>query len=826
VNPYGRFDDERREYVIDRPDTPLPWFNYLGMEEFFGLISNCGGGYSFYRDAKLRRLTRYRYNNVPLDGNGRYLYIKDGDTVWNPTWKPTRTPLDRYECRHGLGRTTITGEKDGIEVSVRYFVPPGETLEVWDVTVRNRTEVRKSLQLFSFVEWCLWDAQDDATNFQRNFSTGQVEVEAQTVFHVTEYRERRSHFAYFHCSAPVAGTDSSRDAFVALHNGLEMPEAVRLGRCTGSIAHGWQPIGAHQLDLDLQAGETRRFHFLLGYAENAEAEKWESPGVANKAPFRATVARLATSDQIDQAAERLAKAWDALLSIFHAQVPNPHVQRMATVWNQYQCMVTLNLSRSASGFESGIGRGMGYRDSNQDLLGVVHLQPERSRQRILDLAATQLSDGTCFHQYQPLTKKGNADIGGGFNDDPLWLPLSVYAYLAETGDFSILDAPCGYADREDGSSTLMDHLELSMAYTRRNRGPHGLPLIGHADWNDCLNLNCFSTTPGESFQLAGDVEGSVAESVMIAGLYCAACRRMEEIYAHLGARDKASQARQDWREMKAAVDAHGWDGDWFLRAYDAAGNKVGSRECEEGRIFIESQGWCVLGGIGMEDGRALRALDSVAAHLATPNGIVLQQPAFSTYHVELGEVTSYPPGYKENAGIFTHNNTWIQIAETMLGRGDRAMDYYLSICPSTKESQIDVYRCEPYVYSQMTAGPDASTPGEAKNSWLTGTAAWSFVAVSQAILGVQPTLEGLRLDPCIPSTWTGFQVTRRYRGKEYRIEVRNPEGISRGVARMEVDGAPVSGGLVPLGLGGEVVQVVVNLGKTSSVPGPKVQDEP
>ncbi len=812
MNPYGSFDDARREYVITRPDTPLPWFNYLGMEEFFGLISNCGGGYTFYRDAKLRRLTRYRYNNVPLDSNGRYLYIKDGDTVWNPTWKPTRTPLDRYECRHGLGTSRITGEKDGLEVSVRFFVPPGETIEVWDVTVRNLSGSDKSIQMFSFVEWCLWDAQDDATNFQRNFSTGQVEVEGASLFHVTEYRERRNHYAYFHCSAPVSGTDTSRDSFVGLHEGLEMPRAVREGRCSGSVAHGWQPIGAHQIDLQLEPGESRRLHFLLGYAENADAEKWESPGVVNKAPFRAALSRLATPDQVDAAAARLAETWNDLLGIYQVEVPDAHVQRMVNTWNQLQCMVTLNLSRSASGFESGIGRGMGYRDSNQDLLGVVHLQPERSRQRILDLAATQLSDGTCFHQYQPLTKKGNADIGGGFNDDPLWLPLSVYAYLAETGDTSILSAPCGYADVAEGSSTLMDHLELSMDYTRRNRGPHGLPLIGHADWNDCLNLNCFSTTPGESFQLAGDVEGSIAESVMIAGLYCAACRRMEEIYRLQGDASKADQMVSDWQEMKSAVDAHGWDGEWFLRAYDAFGNKVGSQSCEEGKIFIESQGWGVLGGVGLDDGRARRALDSVAEHLATDNGIVLQQPAFSTYHVELGEVTSYPPGYKENAGIFTHNNTWIQVAETILGRGDRAMDYYLSICPSAKESQIDVYRCEPYVYSQMTAGPDAPTPGEAKNAWLTGTAAWSFVAISQAILGVQPTLSGLRLDPCIPPDWPSFRVTRRYRGTEYRIEVRNPNGVSKGVAGLEIDGRVCAGQVVPFGDDGAAMEVVVTLG--------------
>ncbi|MEI6339015.1 MAG: glycosyl transferase, partial [Verrucomicrobiota bacterium] len=729
MNKYGYFDDAAREYVITRPDTPLPWINYLGCEEFFGIISNTAGGYCFDRDARLRRLTRYRYNNVPLDANGRYLYIKDGDTIWNPGWKPSRTALDRYECRHGTGYTQITGEKDGIEVRVKYFVPLGEKLEVWDVRVRNRTGRKKSISLWGFVEWCLWDAMDDMTNFQRNYSIGQVEVEKNAIFHVTEYRERRDHFAYFALfGAKAAGFDVSRDRFVGVHNGLDRPDAVAAGKCTNTLALGWAPVGAHQIDLTLAPHGEKRFHFLLGYAENPAKKKFEKPFVANKAPFRKVAARLATAKDVDAAFARLQSHWNDLLSIYHVEIDDPHVSRMVNVWNQYQCMTTLNLSRSASYYESGIGRGMGYRDSNQDLLGVVHLQPERSRERLLDIAATQCSDGSCYHQYQPLTKKGNTAVGSGFNDDPLWLPLSVAAYLNETGDTDILNEKIGYADKnnKDGA-TLMDHLEISIASTLRQRGPHGLPLIGHADWNDCLNLNCFSTTPGESFQLAGDVDGpqaKVAESVMIAGLFCSAAECLAGIHTQIGEKKKASALLAKRRAMQSVIDKHGWDGKWFLRAYDALGKPVGSYRCKEGKIFIESQGWGILGGVGLDDGRALKALDSVGEHLATPDGIILQQPAFSTYHLELGEISSYPPGYKENAGIFTHNNTWIQIAETLVGRGDRAFEYYMSVCPSGKESQIDTFRCEPYVYNQMTAGRDALTPGEGKNSWLTGTASW------------------------------------------------------------------------------------------------------
>lgn len=808
--------------MITRPDTPLPWINYLGLEEFFGIISNTAGGYCFYRDAKLRRLTRYRYNSVPLDSNGRYLYIKDGDTIWNPSWKPTRTKLDRYECRHGLSYTQITGEKNGVSVSTKYFVPVGTTCEVWDVRVKNTSSAPKTITLFSYVEWCLWDAMDDATNFQRNFSTGQVEVEDQAIFHVTEYRERRNHFAYFASSVKTDGFDSSRNAFVGVHEGMDAPRAVVAGRCTNSIAYGWHPIGAHQINLTLAPGEEKRLHFLLGYAENPDDQKFIlengkpkllRPGqlVANKAPYHAIRQQLGTSAQIDAAFAKLKNYWTDLLSVYKVEVSDPHVSRMVNIWNQYQCMTTLNMSRSASLFESGIGRGMGYRDSNQDLLGVVHLQPERSRQRIIDLASTQLSDGTCFHQYQPLTKKGNADIGGGFNDDPLWLPLSVYAYISETGDTSILQARCPYADKPDATSTLMDHLELSMQYTLNNRGPHQLPLIGHADWNDCLNLNCFSTTPGESFQCAGDIAGSNAESVMIAGLFCAACDKMAGIYRAVGDESKAKRSLDQKADMQRAIEHAGWDGEWFLRAYDAHGNKVGSKDCDEGKIFIESQGWGVLGGVGFTDGKARAALESVKKHLATPNGIVLQQPAYSTYHVELGEVTSYPPGYKENAGIFTHNNTWIQCAEALLGHGDQAMEYYLAICPSRKEEQIETYRCEPYVYSQMTAGRDAPTPGEAKNAFLTGTAAWSFVAITQYILGVTPSPEGLVVNPAIPKAWKGFTVTRKFRGKTYSIDVKNTSGTGAGVKKLTVDGKSIEGTTVPLGLGGDRVSVLVEL---------------
>nr|AQQ75016.1 hypothetical protein [uncultured bacterium] len=810
---YGYFDDNKKEYVITRPDTPLPWINYLGTEEFFGIISNTAGGYSFYRDPRKLRLTRYRYNNIPMDSNGRYLYIKDGDTIWNPMWKPMRSQLDVYECRHGLGYTKITGSKNGLSVSLLYFVPLGARNEVWYVTLRNTTASKKSIRLWSFVEWCLWEAYDDMTNFQRNYSTGQVEVEDGAIFHKTEYRERRNHYAYFATSERISGFDTSRDAFVGVHYGLEYPQVLNEGVCRNSIAYGWLPIGVHQIDVELDAGASKELCFILGYAENPDDKKFMPDGTIRKDEFYQVKEKYLSVEYALREFERHREYWEDLLSHYRTRTSDAIVNRMVNIWNQYQCMVTFNMSRSASLYESGIGRGMGYRDSNQDILGFVHMIPSRARQRIIDLASTQLSDGTCFHQYQPLTKKGNTDIGGGFNDDPLWLILSTAAYIKETGDSSILNEKAPYADKPDAEATLIDHLHLSLEYTLKHRGPHGLPLIGHADWNDCLNLNCFSTTPGESFQLAGHIENDkVAESIMIAGLFCRACHEMEALLKFLGDSSKARYYAECAEKMTALVYKHGWDGEWFLRAYDAMSRKIGSQENDEGKIFIESQGWCVLGGIGLENGYALKALESVKKHLATPNGIILQQPAYSRYYVHLGEVSSYPPGYKENAGIFTHNNTWIQIAETMLGRGQEAMAYYKSICPPTKEEQIDIYRSEPYVYSQMTAGRDAPTAGEGKNSWLTGTAAWSFVAISQYILGVRPDYDGLIIDPCVPPEWKEFEVIRQFRNATYRIVITNPSGVQHGVKTITVDGIAHREKKIPIFSDGKEHTIVVTMG--------------
>ncbi|MBR1583944.1 MAG: glycosyl transferase [Clostridia bacterium] len=812
---FGYFDDAAREYVIQTPRTPYPWINYLGCENFFGIISNTAGGYCFYRDARLRRITRYRYNNMPVDDGGRYFYIKDGDQVWNPGWKPTKTELDEYSCRHGMGYTIITGKKNGLRAEQLSFVPLGLNAEVHQITLTNSSDQPKDVILTSFVEFCLWNAQDDMLNFQRNFSTGEVEVEGSVVYHKTEYRERRNHYSFYAVNAPVDGFDTDMETFLGLYNGFDAPQSVMTGKMGNSVASGWQPMAAHQIKVHLEKGESKRFNFVLGYVEVPNEEKFIAPGVINKAPAQALIDQLTTDDQIEKAFAALRRHWDKLLSNYTLTTPDEKLSRMVNIWNPYQCMVTFNMSRSTSMFESGIGRGMGFRDSSQDLLGFVHQIPERARERILDIAATQFRDGGCYHQFQPLTKKGNNDIGGGFNDDPLWLIAGTAAYIKETGDFAILDEKTPYDTNPDDWGTLLEHLEVSFYHVVNNRGPHGLPLIGRADWNDCLNLNCFSDTPDESFQTFSNPDAPddrVAESVLIAGMFVAIGPELVAIERRLGRADAADQAQRAIDEMEQAILTAGWDGEWFVRAYDALGHKVGSHECEDGKIFIESQGYCIMGGVGVKDGKAEQALASVEKYLETEHGIVLLQPAYKEYHLELGEVSSYPPGYKENAGIFCHNNPWIIAAETVVGHGDRAFQVYARTAPAYIEDISEIHRTEPYVYSQMIAGKNAPSFGEGKNSWLTGTAAWTFLSISQAILGVVPTLDGLKVDPCIPSTLKGFTVSRRYRGATYEITVENPDGAQYGVKSVTVDGAAQSGNVIAPAPAGSTVTVTVVLG--------------
>ena len=774
MKSFGHFDDAHREYVITDPATPWPWINYMGTEDFFSLISNTAGGYCFCKDAKFRRILRYRYNGVPMDDGGRYYYIKDGDTVWNPGWKPCKTPLDFYECRHGMGYTRVTGEKDGLKADVLFFVPIGHRCEVHRVKLTNTSAAKKSFQLYSFVEWCLWNASTDMENFQRNLSTGQVEIEGNVLYHKTEYRERRDHYAFFGVNRKFDGFDTDRETFIGMYNGFGDPQQVLAGTSGNSVAHGWSPVASHRFDLTLEPGASEELIFVLGYVENRRDEKFVAQQVINKAKAEAMMDAFKKGVQVDAAFAQLRAFWDDLLDRFIVESEVPELDRTVNVWNQYQCMITFFFSRSASYFESGIGRGMGFRDSNQDLAGIVHLIPDRARQRIIDIASTQFPDGGCYHQYQPLTKRGNNDIGGGFNDDPLWLIFGTVAYIRETGDFGILNEPVPFDNQPGTEVSLLEHLKISFKHVTDNLGPHGLPLIGRADWNDCLNLNCFSDNPDESFQTTENkTEGSKAESLMIAGLFVAEGKDFVELLSHPSVAadpEYVLGVKESVDAMEKAVKKYGWDGEWFLRAYDYYGRKIGSKECEEGKVFIESQGWCTMARIGAEEGLCDKALDSAKKYLECEYGLVLNNPAYTKYFIDYGEISSYPQGYKENAGIFCHNNPWVIIGEALAGRAEDAWRHYKKITPAFTKDQ-ELRKIEPYVFCQMVAGKDAEKPGEGKNSWLTGTAAWTWKAASEALLGIKPQFDGLLVEPCIPIGT--YRIHRRFRDAEYDLIIRN-----------------------------------------------------
>ena len=827
---FGHFDDARKEYVINTPKTPYPWINYLGNQGFFSLISNTAGGYSFYMDARLRRITRYRYNNVPLDMGGRYFYINDNGTIWNPGWSPVKTELDAYECRHGMGYTIITGKKNDLKAEVTFFVPQNYDGEVQQVVLTNEGSAPKEFSIFSMAEWCLWDAQDDCTNFQRNFSTGRVEILGSTIYHVTEYRDRRNHYAFYSVNDTIDGYDTDRDAFLgSIYNGWDNPETVKAGKASNSFADGWSPIASHYKKVTLAPGETKTLIYILGYAENPQDKKFASSKpeglltretwVLNREKADAMIEKYNTPEKVAAGLEELRAAWEKLLSIFKVDTPDDKVNRMVNIWNQYQCMVTFNLSRSASYFESGIGRGMGFRDSNQDILGFVHQIPERARERIIDIASTQMPDGGCYHQYQPLTKKGNSDIGGDFSDDPLWMILSVAAYIKETGDWTILDEMVPYDNDESLAKPMLDHLKVSFYHIVDNLGPHGLPLAMRADWNDCINLSCYSDTPGESFQTYTNpkfkAEGGyskIAESVFVAALFTYSGPAYVGILEHLGKTEEAAKAQAEIDKMKKVVMESAFDGEWFLRAYDANGEKMGSHECEEGKIFIEPQGFAVMSEIGKDVGADIKTLNSIDKYLNCEFGLVLNNPAFTKYYIQYGEISTYPGGYKENAGIFTHNNAWIICAEAYVGRGDKAFEYYSKIAPAFTEETSDIHKTEPYVYGQMIGGKDAKNFGQGKNSWLTGTAAWNMVAISQYILGVKPEFDGLRVDPSIPAAWDGFKATRQFRGDTYEITIKNPDHVNKGVKSLTVDGQAIEGCIVPVAGDGKTHQVEVVLG--------------
>ncbi|OGC33959.1 hypothetical protein A2311_00445 [candidate division WOR-1 bacterium RIFOXYB2_FULL_48_7] len=763
---YGYFDVENKEYVITRPDTPLPWINYLGAEQYCALMSNTAGGYSFYRDPKERRITRYRYNNVPIDRGGRYVYIRDnkGGDYFSPSWQPVMK-LDKYECRHGMGYTTITSEYAGIQTKMTYFVPLGENLEIWMLEVKSNKA--RDLSVFPFVEFCLWDALNDMTDYQYNLNIGQTEFKDNIIYHLSRYRVTQDVVGFLACTnAAPKGYDTQRRDFMGTYGDFHNPRAVVEGKMNNSIACGWAPVGSLMLPCQLKAGETKTFIFVLGFTEDIKEPALKTKKFSKKAVVEKELAKLK-------------KYWEDGLNKFSVQTPDKELDIMANTWNQYQCRTTFNWSRSASYYESGIGRGMGFRDSNQDTLGFVHLIPEKVKERIKDLAATQLPDGSAYHQYSPLNKKANPS-DHKYGDDHLWLIYSTAGYVKETGDTKFLNEKVTFAGQDSG--TMYEHLARAISFSLKNIGPHGLPKILFADWNDCLNL---------------DQGKGKAESVMVAQMLVGAAYEMAKLANLVGKKEESHKYTHIAEKMKAVINKKAWDGEWYVRAYTDDVEPVGSKSCKEGKIYLETQAWAVLSGTSDID-RGKKCMDSVNKHLATEHGIQVMTPPYSKFYYQYGSIGVYPPGLKENGAIFCHPNPWAMVAECLLGRGDRAYAYYRAILPSARNNIADLHKTEPYVYCQMIAGKFHKDFGEGKNSWLTGSACWNFVAMSQYILGIRADYQGLLVDPCIPKDWKGFSVKRVFRGSTYYITVRNPHHVSKGVKAVILDGERLETNLLPV----------------------------
>ncbi|WP_040952878.1 GH36-type glycosyl hydrolase domain-containing protein [Gorillibacterium massiliense] len=784
---YGSFDNEKKEYRIDNPNTPMSWVNYLGTDEYCGIVSNNASGYGFHKSPKSGRMLRFRFNSVPTDRPGRYLYIRDeadGD-YWSASWQPVGKPLDQYKsvCRHGMGYTIFESEYKGIRSNYRLFVPVDKPLEFWELEIENTTNETKELSLFTYAEWCFWDMNQDLSNFQYILYTCRMDYEQDIIDYSLRLWPMNEPKAYLASTLPVASFDTDREAFIGRYRHEGQPIALENGACSNSIAIGGNPCASVQNKITLAPGEKAYALYIVGVGDAKTTGREYKELYSDRA-------------KVEEEFAKVQRYWASRMEKIGCDTPSDEVNTMVNIWNQYQCHMTFNWSRSASFNEAGGRDGLGYRDTNQDILGVVHAIPDQVREKLIDLLKGQLSSGAAMHGLQPLTwTQGPHNIPQEahiFSDDHLWLLLSIPAYLKETGDFTFLRTVIPYADA--GEAAVYTHMAQALEFSWEKRGPHGLLLGLAADWNDCINLK------------------GKGESIWSTFLYYRGLQEFIALAERLGRKADVEHYSEYSRVIRMNLDQYAWDGDWFLRGYLDSGKKLGGKESEQCHIFINAQTWSAVSGAADRD-KALRAMDSLKELLATEHGINKNYPAYREHDAEIGAITTFPPGLKENAGIFCHSNTWAVIAEAMLGRGDRAFEFYRSFLPAAKNDDADLYTMEPYVYSQFITGSEHPYHfGRARNSWLTGTASWAFVSVSQYILGVRADYDGLVIDPCIPTAWDGFQVNRSFQGKSFEIQVKNPNAVSSGVAKLTVNGTAVPGNLIPFDLMKDSNTVEVVLG--------------
>lgn len=782
---FGNFSKDHREYIIARPDTPTPWINYLGNSEYCAMISNTAGGYSFHIDPRNRRITRYRYNNIPMDRPGRYIYIRDSKTgeFWSPTWQPTFSKLDRYECRHGLGYTKISSSMSDISAEITYFVPVDNNLEIWFLSIKNNSSFQKELKVFSYCEFCLWDATRDQNDLQSIQFLGISRFNNNSILY--HFFDESTGFAFFASNLNIESFDCDRAQFLGKYRDESNPETVEIGECFRSEACGGNPIAATCSTIKLMPEESKTIIYILGVTQN-------------KSDIKNIVQRFTNRDIVEAELRKLRDHWNSYLQKLNVETMDSDFDAMVNIWNQYQCRITFDWSRYVSFYETGIGRGMGFRDCCQDILGVVHAFPNRVRQRLKDLAKVQFENGRVYHIYFPLTGEGGfpyyvKNDMPFFSDDHLWLILAVAEYVKETGDFSIINEEVDYVD---GPATSMyEHMRRSVSFCQSKMGHHSLPLLGTADWNDPLSI------PGPN---------NAAESVFAAMLYHKVLLDLAEMSRELDMSDQMQEYLGLAKKTKDHLNKITWDGNWYIRAFDDSGELVGSKKCEEGRIYLNTQSWSVFSGIAI-NGRGQRSMDSAKEHLDTKYGLTLLSPTYSRYYSEIGALTSYPQGLKENGSIWSHANAWAIIAECMLGRGDQAYEYYRKLAPPAKNQIAEIQKSEPYVYAQTIAGVDHLSFGEAKQSWLTGTAAWMMKAATNWIIGVRPQYHGLLIDPCVPKTWKNFRMTRQFRNAVYDITFSNPNGISKGIGSIHVDDKLFESNLLPVFSDGKTHKISVTM---------------
>ncbi|MFX1364480.1 MAG: GH36-type glycosyl hydrolase domain-containing protein [Promethearchaeota archaeon] len=760
---YGYFDDSKKEYVITRPDTPLPWINYLSNSKYCAMISNTGGGYSFYIDPRDLRILRYRYNNLPIDRPGRYIYIKDTQTseYWSPTWQPVMKSLDKYECRHGLGYTRFTSSYQEIHAEILYFIALEDDLEIWSLTVQNKSSERKVLKIFSYAEFCLWSAISDQRDLQyiQNVAVAKYDEKSKAIFY--HLFDLSTYIAFFSSNGNITSFDCDREAFIGEYRSESNPISVEKGKCADSQALGGNPIAATCNKIILDPNEVKNIIFLLGVTK----EKSQATQLIHKyEKFK----------NVENELLKIKEVWDKYLKRLLVETPDKDFNSIINIWNPYQCRVTFNWARYVSFYETGIGRGLGFRDSSQDTLAICHILPNKVRDRLIELAKNQFESGKVYHLFFPLTGEGGYPdyvnpIMNFFGDDHLWLIFAVSNYLKETGDISILEENVKYVERS--RENLYEHLKRAIEFTNNNKGPHGFPLIGTADWNDTLQLH------GPNKQ---------AESVMVAMQYYKSLLDISEIAQEFNHKNDFIKYKNLADKVKENINKNAWDGKWYIRAYNDDGEVIGSQKNEEGKIFLNTQSWAVFSKVAPEE-RAFQSMDSVRKYLNTDYGIKLLHPPYTKFYPKMGGISTFPPGLKENAGVFCHTNPWAEIAECILGRGDTAFEYYKKIAPTTKNKIAEIHKTEPYIYSQMITGNDHPKFGAAKNSWLTGTASWTLKAATDWILGIRPEFHGLMIDPCIPKIWNKFKVIRNFRNAVYDIEVLNPEHLSKGIKKIQVD---------------------------------------